>query len=341
MGKISKTISHMGVLSTAASGFAAFSALVKKEKFFEHNYVAPMSAIAPYSAPVGAATLASAGLLAANKQYRLAALAAVTGAVALHAGQYKVVNRLPKTKSSIFLDKNDIRVYVHNILTTNKDQGKKLAKQIELANPDIVVIVEANYYSIRETHKVLKNYLHQQWVHLGEESNSDELNKKFDGIFIASKFPIRKFEVLHECGRAAISCDLVVAGKPVSFIATHMSAPVTKRWGGQWVKELNALHKYIAEESWRNPHLIVVGDFNATMSHAPFRRLVKENNLVNVSKDAPTWPTIKIMSKMPLARPVLGLDHILVSKNIFPVRIQTAESTGSDHLPLIADLRVL
>ena len=45
----------------------------------------------------------------------------------------------------------------------------------------------------------------------------------------------------------------------------------------------------------------------------------------------PSWPTKPLILRIPI-------DHILVSKNIVTARRWIGPETGSDHLPVFADL---
>jgi endonuclease/exonuclease/phosphatase (EEP) superfamily protein YafD len=82
---------------------------------------------------------------------------------------------------------------------------------------------------------------------------------------------------------------------------------------------------------------VLIGDLNTTMWSPYFSELVKGSGL----RDArlgfglkPTWP-------MPLpALFQIPIDHCLVSDDIEVLGVRTGGATGSDHRPMMFDVRV-
>ena len=83
--------------------------------------------------------------------------------------------------------------------------------------------------------------------------------------------------------------------------------------------------------------VVLVGDLNATPWSHHYRRLIRETGLVNASCGQgvrPTWPAV---FPAPMRIPI---DHCLCSEEFTVVKTHVGRDVGSDHLPLIVDLRV-
>ena len=85
---------------------------------------------------------------------------------------------------------------------------------------------------------------------------------------------------------------------------------------------------------------ILAGDFNATLDHREFRKLLDRGYLD--AADAvgegltPTWPT---SSRKRRALP-LTIDHVLVDRRVRVERVTVVRIPGSDHRAVIAVLRL-
>ncbi len=105
----------------------------------------------------------------------------------------------------------------------------------------------------------------------------------------------------------------------------------------QWRLDLDRLGRSVAgpELSADEPRQVVAGSFSATRDHAPYRALVQV-----VGRDAaddrgrglrPTWPH---------PSPVVAVDHVLVSEDVRVGRVERFPVTGTDHVGVLATLRL-
>jgi endonuclease/exonuclease/phosphatase family metal-dependent hydrolase len=91
--------------------------------------------------------------------------------------------------------------------------------------------------------------------------------------------------------------------------------------------------------------LVVAGDFNATLDHAPMRRLAGLG-LSDAARQAnagwqPTWPAGDDTGRtLPFGLSVVAIDHVLVSKHFSAISTTTHEVPGTDHLGLLVRLDV-
>ncbi len=131
----------------------------------------------------------------------------------------------------------------------------------------------------------------------------------------------------------------VAASRPFRLLAVHTAQPVSEP--GPWHDDLREVRKQAALALGAGPTM-VVGDFNATRDHPAFRSVLglglrDAAEQANAGWQA-TWPT---SSRARYLRPVVTIDHVLVSKDFAPVRTSTVDVEGTDHRALVAaiDLR--
>ncbi|MFT3670650.1 endonuclease/exonuclease/phosphatase family protein [Aestuariivirga sp.] len=129
--------------------------------------------------------------------------------------------------------------------------------------------------------------------------------------------------------RGAVAVDFKWHGQTLHFIATHFGLLRLSRQ-----LQAKAIRDYVLEHT--REHVVAVGDFNEWRQKrrsglTPFGTLLRE---------ATGW-----QCSYPSAYPVLALDRIFISDCIESVsaRVLTSElaEVASDHLPIVADLRLL
>lgn len=126
--------------------------------------------------------------------------------------------------------------------------------------------------------------------------------------------------------------EVSVGGRTVRIVGVHTAYPVGSP--RKWQTDLTAL---AAEARKSNRNLVMIGDFNATLDHAPMRDLLA-TGLVDSHAElghglAPTWPATRV--------PLIQLDHVLHGPGLAAVR--TAEQTipRSDHRAVYAELALV
>lgn len=126
------------------------------------------------------------------------------------------------------------------------------------------------------------------------------------------------------------------SGQFVDLICIHTaspkppwSPPATARWRGQ----LAALPPP------GDIPLILAGDFNATLDHAQFRRLLRLGYVDAASQAGnglvPTWGP-RAHRRLSL----LAIDHVLIDRRCAVLTTSAHRLTGSDHRALYAELRL-
>jgi endonuclease/exonuclease/phosphatase family metal-dependent hydrolase len=122
-------------------------------------------------------------------------------------------------------------------------------------------------------------------------------------------------------------------GHPVTVTAVHPIAPMSGR-GHQWQHELAVIRSALAVSGGRQ---VVVGDFNASRDHRPFRDLLAADliDCADAARSRPwpgfTWPA------GPGIPPVMRLDHVLVSRDGAAVpEARIVRVPGTDHCGVFA-----
>ncbi|MEV4104315.1 endonuclease/exonuclease/phosphatase family protein [Nonomuraea sp. NPDC049649] len=121
-------------------------------------------------------------------------------------------------------------------------------------------------------------------------------------------------------------------GAPVEVVVVHPVAPVP--WTvDEWEAGLSNLPPAPSD----GPPRVLAGDFNATLDHVVFRRLLATGYTDAAAATGnglkPTWP----MRALP---PLVAISHVLTDARGAAVSTQVHDIPGSDHRALSADLRV-
>lgn len=125
----------------------------------------------------------------------------------------------------------------------------------------------------------------------------------------------------------------------VRFVSVHTCSPTAGYWG-LWKKsidEIGVVRERLAADA--STSYVLMGDFNATYDHAPFRELLGQGSgaeLHDATRECGqglvgTWPADK-------AVPFAGIDHVVTSERAVATSVAAAKVEGTDHLALIATL---
>ncbi|GAB3655711.1 hypothetical protein GCM10027596_09050 [Nocardioides korecus] len=153
-----------------------------------------------------------------------------------------------------------------------------------------------------------------------------------DGTVVVSRWGLRTLRSLR---LANGGYEVRVAGpRPFTLLAAHTMAPVVSP--RRWASDLGRLRAAVAAA---DGPVVLAGDLNATRDHQPFRRVlgagVRDAGEEAGSGWQPTWPSRWRESWL---RPVIAIDHVLVSEELLGVRTWTVEVPHTDHVGLLAEL---
>jgi endonuclease/exonuclease/phosphatase (EEP) superfamily protein YafD len=155
------------------------------------------------------------------------------------------------------------------------------------------------------------------------------------GIGLWSRLPLRSSDVMTFALESVTSIVVTVdvEGKMLRLVGTH---PLPPRNASNTALRDQQLERAAAVAVEGGPYSVLLGDFNVTPWGSVFRRIGKESGLRDsgLGMGIPwTWPD----GFWPLALP---LDRCLVSEGVEVVDRRIGPDIGSDHYPLVVDLRL-
>ncbi|GAA1394405.1 endonuclease/exonuclease/phosphatase family protein [Catellatospora coxensis] len=159
-----------------------------------------------------------------------------------------------------------------------------------------------------------------------------ELRPEYD-TSIYSRTPLTRGGPLHaDTAWPQTTAEVTVGGRTVRLVAVHTYYPVGDP--ERWTRDMAALAA-VARDS--GPDTVFLGDFNATLDHAPMRDLLAAG-LVDTHAElgrgwARTWPVGKT-----LVPPLVQLDHVLHGPGLIGVRVGEQTVPGTDHRAVLAVL---
>lgn len=250
---------------------------------------------------------------------------------------------LPANGLNFSGSKSDLRVLIANINTQNKSYQKVL-DLVRLEKPDLAVFMEVDqaWQDQLDTLSDLLPY------------SSGQTNPYNLGLLVYSNKSLTntKIEFFGTEKNTSVVTEIMVGTQPITVLATHPFPPVKSSFFHSRNQQLDLIRQYLEDlrsEAARSqpPHqIILAGDLNTTMWSPYYQRLVRKTNLKNARMGfgiLPTWPTPGTYPTIPRALTPLfsiPIDHCLLSHGLDVTDIHIGTDTGSDHRPLIVDVRV-
>jgi endonuclease/exonuclease/phosphatase family metal-dependent hydrolase len=229
----------------------------------------------------------------------------------------------------------DIKVMSYNI-NHGISRGGKLdidaaAEVIRESGAQIVGLQEVDSRFVRSFFKDQTRELAEKldmYYYFGE--NVSLLGAGY-GNAVLSKFPILSASNLQLDGRGeqrgVISAKIDIYGKEMNFLVTHLSLN-----RGTRNTQLQQIRRYI---ELLEEEVVLVGDFNSTPEAGEIMyidRILREAARELGEEDIYTF----VMND---GTPVC-IDYIFVSSDVEVSDIYTTKSDASDHLPVVADIRI-
>jgi endonuclease/exonuclease/phosphatase (EEP) superfamily protein YafD len=218
----------------------------------------------------------------------------------------------------------DIKVMCANVQYTNTNYAPFL-RLIHEEMPHVVIAQETNEPWLAHLSELTAQFPYAVTIP----------GKGGSGIGLYSRLPIAHAEVIYlgQQRRPGIIARLSLGTSVLSLVTIHPRAPLHNRAFGDRNEQLLAATKVV--ETVPLPKLLI-GDFNTSPWSPYYERVVRDTNLRDARKGfglLPTWPADLPWVGVPI-------DHCLVSSELAVVRMRTGPHIGSDHFPLIIDLRV-
>lgn len=217
-----------------------------------------------------------------------------------------------------------LRVVSANVLASNPTPEKVL-DVVRASGADIVVLVDAR----DDRWRGVLAAMGELYPHRAPEGWRDGAP-----VLLFSRAPIVAARVERPTGRRPYLVAEVSAGGGVVTVAgVHPPSPTDPGDTRRRNRQLD--HIATTVEDTARP-LIVVGDLNTSPWSPHFRDLLTATGLRNAAAGQgwiPTWPTWFWPALIPI-------DHVLVRGPLGVEDLERGPDVGSDHYPLIADLRL-
>lgn len=241
-----------------------------------------------------------------------------------------------------------LRVMTYNVHSCIGMDGKlsmeRIARVIARYKPDIVALQELDVGRQRtggvDQAAIIAEYLQMKFhfhptIHLEEERYGDAILTHLPMRLVkAERLPEPSSKPLREA-RGALWVTIEVDGVEVQVINTHFGLSPAER-----MVQTQALlsRDWLAHPQCRAP-VLLCGDFNAMPNSAVCRRLGER--LRDVQLEMATHRPKKTFSGR---YPAFRIDHIFVDPAVTITHVDVPSThltrTASDHLPLIADIRL-
>ena len=221
--------------------------------------------------------------------------------------------------------RSTLRLVIANVEADNTHYAA-VKKMVENSGADLVVLVETNDAWVRELESLKQFYPYYML-----RGRSDCF-----GMSIFSRFPLQAEPAqLNPNGEIYLhAVDVLKGEKNFSLLAVHPPPPVSLE---RFATRNQAYEEIVRWVRSRKEPVIVAGDLNSAVWSPFYRRLEKKMGLSSIRAGRgviPTWPAFVLdIFRVPL-------DHCFVSSDFKVSDVQTGKSNGSDHLPLIVDLKL-
>jgi endonuclease/exonuclease/phosphatase (EEP) superfamily protein YafD len=210
-----------------------------------------------------------------------------------------------------------------NTMNQNHESVKEFLFRIDA---DVIVLEEIDADWVEALTELDSRYPHSMKV---------PLRSNF-GIGLWSRLPLESSEAVtfDLPGVPSLAATVDVKGKPLRILATHPLPPRDARNTDSRNKQLEGIAALAGKGG---SHSVVLGDLNTTPWGSAFRKMVDGTGLRDSGLGMGlqwSWP----VGLWPLALPI---DHCLVSEKVDVVDRWMGPDVGSDHYPLVVDVRLV
>lgn len=221
----------------------------------------------------------------------------------------------------------------YSVLFANINYGNqnldRLLDRIEFENPDLLVTVETDQQKFDQLTPQLSQYPHTFHVNRGQRLGTSIWSKQ---PFVTDPNVIWDESQTYPTIRFQLPASDSL--QPLVVYAVHPPPPITSSTTEARNQIFGLLANQIGQEV--GP-ILVVGDFNATSWSPNFSQLIQDSKLSDTRVAnglQPSWPTfLPSLLRIPI-------DHVLVNNLVQVISRQTLPSIGSDHLPVLVEIRI-
>lgn len=209
-----------------------------------------------------------------------------------------------------------------NLNAANREFDRVL-DLIRQEDPDLVALLEVDHSWAQALAPLRKRY--KGW---SERARPDNF-----GILFMTRLPVEELTIFKlGGGQACVEAKLRTEQGPLTVLAAHPVPPSSAHWAAQRNRQLAAMAQKLAATPGAR---MLLGDLNLSPWSPYFSDLLETSGLRDSRAGfglQTTWPTQLFLLRLPI-------DHCLVSPELAVIDHRVGPEVGSDHFPLIVDLR--
>jgi endonuclease/exonuclease/phosphatase (EEP) superfamily protein YafD len=222
-----------------------------------------------------------------------------------------------------------LRLVTTNVRADNPTPDQVL-KFVRESDADLVVLVNAK---LRRWDPVLAE-LRTLYPYQTRQSWGDVSPRAL--VILFSRFPVLSEKVMQapRARRPYLVAEIEIRGETLVVVGVHSSAPTRPGRSRRRDRELDGIAEVVKNT---DRPAVAAGDFNTTQLSPYFKDLIAAAGLRNSAAGRgylATWPTWFWPALIPI-------DHVLLKEPLAVSTVRRGPAIGSDHYPIIADLRLL
>lgn len=215
-----------------------------------------------------------------------------------------------------------IKLMHANVYHSNKGY-QRFIDLVREEDPDMIFVQEFTAEWVNNTASLSQDYPHAYF----------ESRRGRSGVAMYSKLPLESVGHIDSppLNYATIITKASVDGVPLTLITTHPTIPIGRESYAARNLQLQSVAEIVSQTAG---NVVLLGDFNASLWCAHYRKLESTSGLTSARKGfgiLPSWPVY-----LPFA--MIPIDHVLVSDGISVIDLRTGKRIGSDHLPLFVTI---
>jgi endonuclease/exonuclease/phosphatase family metal-dependent hydrolase len=167
-----------------------------------------------------------------------------------------------------------------------------------------------------------------------------------EGSAVFSRYPLTDVARISDGGDSRVLTVQSPQLGDVDVVVLHPTPPYQK---GGWTADYERITTYLRDQysvdaAGRNRPVIIAGDLNATLDHAPIRR-IRAMGFTDAADQRnvgfqPTWPAPGSVHRFGISvPPLVQIDHVLTSPVLAATSFTTFHSGGTDHMGLLVKVQ--